>query len=398
MQTPALSSRGLERRIKRHLTGLPGQFAAITTPGFEPYTGREIAALPGAAISRAEKGIVEFSGPFELVYAANLRCRTANRILLRIATFTVRSYPELYNKLGRINWELYVGFIPQVSFTVSSTGSRLHHTQHIAESAFSALRDYMKALGVTVGCDDTAPLKFFIRIADDICTLSIDSSGELLYKRGFRQATGRAPLRETTAAVLLAAVGWEKYETIADPCCGSGALIAEALLQVHRIQPGSERPFAFSSWPSFSKPAWEHLKKNVAADTAVTVPRAIYAADTDPSAVERVRLNCSRFLTDERLVIVQQDCRTFNSRREYGNRGLIISNLPYGKRIGVAGSSMDEFYAAIGRSFKKNCRGWDFAFLVADPQFERKSGLNGKPLLTFTNGGIRVRLVQGTVG
>ena len=398
MQAPELTPRGLERRIKRHLTGAAQHFAAITTPGFEPYTCKEIAALDGAVIGTVEKGIVEFSGPFNLIYHANLCSRTASRILLRIDSFTARSYPELYNKLYRIDWELYVGYTPLVFFTASSVRSRLHHTDRIAESSFSALRDHMHGLGIEATFCKSAVIKFVIRFIDDTCTVSIDASGELLYKRGYRTATGKAPLRETTAAALLAAAQWEQYAVIADPCCGSGALPLEATLCAANVPPGSSRDFAFYSWPSFSRPAWENCKRRLcAAPPGGTRPRLIYAGDIDTAALERLKRNSASLPVGDRLVVAHADCLTFNGMGEFGRTGLVISNLPYGKRIDAAESNIDEFYFQLGRSLKKFCSGWDFAFLVADTHFERKARLRGETILSFSNGGIGVRLVKGTI-
>jgi putative N6-adenine-specific DNA methylase len=317
---------------------------------------------------------------------------------MRIDEFTARSYPELYNKLRRINWEVYTGFSSSVTFCVSSLRSRLHHTDRIAETAFSALCDHVRPLDVAIETDKNATIRFFIRFLDDKCTISIDSSGSLLYKRGYRQATGRAPLRETTAATLLAAVQWEKYEVIADPCCGTGSIIIEALQRIQQVPPGAARDFAFFSWPSFSKPAWEHLKtRNLVAAAVSVKPHLVYAGDIDPATLDQLKTNCAPFSANERVKIMHADCRTFNKNSEFGHRGLIISNLPYGKRISVEDSDIDEFYGSLGSSLKRYCRGWNFAFLVADPHFERKARLKGDTILEFMNGGIRVRFIMGSI-
>ncbi len=397
MKHTPLTPRGLIRRVKRHLISNKQEFAAITFPGLENCSSEEISRLDGAVINKIENGIVEFSGPLDLVYTANLCLRTVNRVLMRIAGFTARSYPELYNKLLRVKWERYVGFTHYVSFTTSSRTSRLHHTDRITLTALSALNHYMSRFGLKVEEDPSASIRFFIRLYQDSCTLSIDSSGELLYRRGYRLTTGRAPLRETVAAALLEKAAWFKYHTIADPCCGTGSIVLEALQMVCKISPGLNREFAFFSWPSFNSKKWENIKKKAFSDIIRPQGVRIIASDINREAVDAVRKNSSAFSASELLTIERADCLKFNEDDRYGNSGLIISNLPFGKRIEASAGPVEYFYYKLGRHLKNYCRGWNFAFLIADPNFERKAGLSCRTELRFINGGIRVRLVTGKV-
>lgn len=392
-----LTPRGLERRIKRHLTSPHHTFAAITTPGFESIAMGEISKLEGAAVKGCENGIVEFSGPFDLLYRANLSLRTVNRIILRIDELTARSYPELYNKFRRIRWDLYVGFSTTVSFVVSSRSSRLHHTDHIARTAFCSCADTMATFGVNLTESGNSDLKFHIRFLGDRCTLSIDTTGMLLYKRGYRQAVGRAPLRETSAAALLIAASWERYHTIVDFCCGSGSIVLEALQMACSRAPGLDRSFPFSGWPSFNAPLWNRMKKEAFAAVTESRVSRFLAMDIESSALDMVRLNCPQGDTGGTVLMEQGDCCTFNSSGQYGNSGLIISNLPFGKRVGAGEEGTAVFYRKLGHNLKKSCRGWNFGFLVADSRFERLSGLSCSTALTFSNGGIRVRFVTGRV-
>jgi len=392
-----LTPRGLERRIKRHLTSSHHSFAAITTPGFESIAMEEIARLEGVTVNGYESGIVGFSGPFDLLYRANLYLRTVNRIILRIDELTARSYPELYNKFRRIRWDLYVGFSTTVSFVVSSRSSRLHHTDNIARTAFRSCADTMARFGVNLTGSENSDLKFYIRFMGDRCTLSIDTTGVLLYKRGYRQAVGRAPLRETTAAALLIAASWDRYHTIVDFCCGSGSIILEALQMACNRAPGLYRSFPFCSWPSFNAPLWSRMKKEAAAAATENCVSRFVAMDIDGSALDMVRLNCPERDIGSTVLIEQGDCCAFNCTGQYGNSGLVISNLPFGKRVSAGEDGVATFYNKLGHSLKKNCRGWNFGFLVADSKFERLSGLSCSTALTFSNGGIRVRFVTGRV-
>jgi putative N6-adenine-specific DNA methylase len=400
MMETRLTQRGLERRIKRHLKNEDLSFAAITVPGFEAITRQEIEGLQPDCVTGSERGIVEFHGSMELLYNASLYVRTANRFLLRIERFTVRSYPELYNKASRIEWERYSGFAEAIALNVTSRTSRLHHTENIASTVFDAVHHHLEQLNVKVHRVKDAPITFFVRFFDDVCTVSADATGTLLYKRGRRTATGRAPLRETTAAALLYAASWENYRTIADPCCGTGGIILEALQMVGNYAAGIDRDFAFFSWPSFNPAVWERLKKK-ALEKKTCNDRSwrLVANDIDASALRLLEKNAAVYRDREclPLEIVGGNCLTFNQQGEYGDSGLLISNLPFGKRILTSETDCTSFYRKLGGWLRRCCRGWNFAFLVADPLFESKAGLKCTTAIAFDNGGIPVRLVMGKV-
>jgi len=393
-----LTERGLARRIKRHLKNSTITFAAVTIPGFEAITKKEIEQLEPGCVTAAFPGIIEFTGSLELLYRVNLHCRTASRILMRISSFTARSYPELYNKLHRIHWELYCGLLPTVNITVSSRTSRLHHTTNIADTVLQSINDYLSTLSQKVAFDAESPISFHVRYHDDTCTISIDSTGVLLYKRGIRVSTGHAPLRESTAAAMLMAADWERFPVIADPCCGSGSIIGEALLMASRTAPGLLRPFSFSSWPSFTPGIWERMVAAAKVNSRPPPDRRFFAGDSDEKAVQLVRNNTELLACDTILTTACADCFTFNSKGEYGTKGLIISNLPFGKRIKTTDNDLREFHRKLGGWLRTSCRGWHYAFLVADEHFERHTGLHAATTLSFNNGGIHVRLVTGQVG
>lgn len=396
-KTAVLTERALARRIKRNLKNSTLTFAAVTTPGFEEITRIEIDTLETGCVKRVSAGIVEFCGSMELLYRVNLHCRTASRILMRISSFTARSYPELYNKLRRIHWELYCGTAPTVNISVASRVSRLHHTDNIADTLLKALNDYMSAFSLNVTLDAESATSFHVRYFEDICTVSIDSTGVLLHKRGIRVATGHAPLRETTAAAMLLAVESERFPVIADPCCGSGSIICEAILMASHTAPGVQRTFSFSSWPSFNRGIWERMVADAQHQSHAIINRHFYAGDTSEKAIKQVRDNTATLLCQDSLHTQCASCFTFNSNGELGSKGLIISNLPYGKRIKTTDTDLNEFYRKLGGWLRGSCRGWHFAFLIADEHFERHAGLRCTTVLSFSNGGIHVRLVSGRI-
>lgn len=393
MNDTSLTPHGLERRLKRHLLKEPQQFLAITTPGFEHLLERELVHL-GITVTSKTTGGVEFCGPLDLVYLTNLHLRTANRILMRISSFTARSYPELYNKCGRISWELYTGFNDEISFSVSSRNSRLHHSEHISDAVFGAIRDYMNRSGIALSQSKESALRFHVRFADDICTVSIDTSGELLYKRGYRIETGIAPIRETTASALLMESQWDRYSVVADPLCGSGTFMLEAILMAINRAPGINRKFAFLSWPSFNDQRYERFRREAVAREKTDISVRFIASDISENAVSAARENTKRLGISDLLILRQQDCLNFDCG--IGSPGLIISNLPYGKRVG-AGMEIYEFYKRFGNHLRKACGGWKYGFVVADRDFDKVAGLRKERQTGFVNGGIGVSFVMGKI-
>ena len=396
-----LTQSGLNRRMKRHLLKETLGFFAITTPGFEEALEEEVRSLPGATINRRVTGGVEFNGPLELAYHADLRLRTANRIVMRVADFTARSYPELYNKAKRLPWELFVGFTKQITVESASAVSRLHHTDNIAETVFVSCRDHLAALGVVVKGTDDAPLRFLVRLADDQCTISIDASGPMLYKRGYRREIGHAPIRETLAAGMLLLAGWQKFPIIADPLCGSGTMLIEAALLACNKQPGTCRTFAFHTWPCFLPTMWERLCREAAEAVETTgsarpMPKLI-GSDLSDRAIAAAKTNAWQAGVADRIVFTKGDCLEFNRNRALGLSGLLLSNLPYGKRAFASGEELTSFLRRWGAHLRATCGGWEFGFVTGDRNFSRAANLPVRETLQFTNGGLDVYFVRGTV-
>jgi len=390
-----LTPRGLERRIKRHLTSQQCTLFAITVPGFEQILMKEVQALPDVCRVVCTEGGVEFTGSFDTVYFANMQLRTANRVLMRLDSFTARSYPELYNKAKRINWELYSGFETDIDFSVSSSSSRLHHTGNIENAVFDSMKEVMNSLGVAIKKVKHAVIKYHIRFLDDHCTISIDSSGALLYRRGFRTEVAHAPIRETTASALLLASDCYKYPVIADPMCGSGTFLLEAQMIVDTIYPGLSRSFAFETWPSFTESKYLRLKKKLQ-EGCIRSERTLIGSDISETAVNAAITNGRQSGFAERIAFMQKDFFTFNSDSTFGTNGLIISNLPYGRRVGES-TALHALYKNIGKHLKKYCKGWHYGFVTADRAFPSISGLPVSKEIRFVNGGIPVTFFTGEI-
>jgi putative N6-adenine-specific DNA methylase len=395
-QQDVLTPAGLHRRLKRHLLKAPQTFLAICTPGFERFVQSESAALPGATPGRIIVGGVEFQGSLDLMYHANLRLRTASRVLMRVADVRAFSYPELYDKVRRVHWELYLGSVDAVSVEVSARESRVHHETNVAKTVYEGVQSVMQRLGVAVAHSEDARVRIYVRLYHDECTLSMDTSGEVLHKRGYREASAKAPIRETIAAGLLLACDWQRYPAIADPLCGSGTFAIEAAMMARRMCPGRLRSFAFEAWPSFHASKWERLRREAQAREDARATVRLVALDSNPGAIAATRANAARAGVLGELAIAQADCVDFNARGEFGATGLVIANLPYGKRVGER-REIKGLYQEFAKRLCRSCAGWDFGFVIADETLLNGTGLQVERRLPFQNGGLDVVFVQGRI-
>jgi putative N6-adenine-specific DNA methylase len=255
----------------------------------------------------------------------------------------------------------------------------------------------MSRMDIPLKVDKNSALRILIRLFEDRCTLSMDTTGEALYKRGYRRDIGEAPLRETTAAALLMACDFIKFPIIADPLCGSGTCVIEAAQMLCSLDPGMHRSFAFEAWPSFTAAAWNYLRKKSLAGVKTHCEKILVAQDKDQKALNALKENAKRAGVDAYITIQKQTCLSFNSDGHLGNCGLIISNLPYGKRSGES-DLVKNLYLDFGRHLKKSCKGWHFGFVIpAEGIYYRKLGLKSSSVIHFSNGGLPVQFIMGVI-
>lgn len=392
-----LTPRALERRLKRYVRKELHDFLAVGAPGFEAVLLREVQALPNISDARIIRGGVEFRGPLETIYHANLRLATAHRVLWRVGEFLAQSYPMLYNKAQKIPWEHFFGFADTVRFSVSARGSKLLHLTKIAETLFSAAQSTLAPLGLNPQTSDDAPLDVHVRLFRDRCTLSLDTSGEHLHRRGYRTHVGDAPLRETLAAALLKTAGFENVALVIDPMCGSGTFLLEAARLLRGLPPGSERPFAFEAFPIFQATVWERLKQEASADVR-PVHTTLLGFDKDEQMVRAAQHNAQAAGVADIVRFAADDARTLpyaslrNELTEPGTEpgnALLICNPPYGKRLDS--SPVRKLYSELSAALRA-APGWSFAILTPEPAWAE---LPVTRKLAFKNGGLNVYLVAG---
>jgi len=356
---------------------------AVVAPGLEGVCAAELAEH-GLAQIRREIGGVACSGRLEQIYLSNLHLRSASRVLIRFAAFRCRSFPDLYRNAVRLPWGRFVKSDTLLRFRVSCRRSRLMHSNRIAATLQEAAD---KALGRGPLPGDGAVQQVFAHLVDDQVILSMDSSGDLLHRRGYRRATTRAPLRETLAAGILMRLGWDGSVPLVDPMCGTGTFVLEAALLAAGRPPGLQRRFAFETWPGYRDGLWRRLCRE-AAEQQRPLRNALTGFDMQETAVAAARENLARLNVEGPISFVQQE---LGEQRHVRGPGLLICNPPYGKRLRVKGS-LPGFYQEIGRQITANYPDWRTALVCPDPNLARATGLSLHKIADLRNGGLSVGL------
>jgi len=383
---------------------------AVSAPGLEPYTAgelRRLGLLPAAGEktppSKPTKkkttikysGGVAFSGDLEGIYQANLCLRTANRVLVRLGEFNAAAFSELRKKAGRLFWERYLAPGQPVALRVTCRKSRLYHSKAVAERVAGAIGDRLGQPPPVLKFDETKgehlPQLVIVRLLRDRCTISLDTSGALLHRRGYRLETAKAPIRETLAAGMLLASGWDAASPLLDPFCGSGTIPIEAALMASGVLPGVGRHFSFMDWHNFDAQLWESLLEKGGLQTWDRMP-VIIASDRDAGAIRIAQANAERAGVANDI---EFSCRAVSAIEPH-DRGWVVTNPPYGMRISK-NKDLRNLYAQFGNVLLAKCPGWHVAFLCNDLRLILNTGLRFDTSLSLDNGGVAVKLARGQV-
>jgi putative N6-adenine-specific DNA methylase len=318
-------------------------------------------------------------------------------VLVRLPGFHAAAFSELHKKAARLPWESYLAPGRPVAIRATCRGSKLYHSEGVAERVLAAVGDRLGASPPRVKpADDDAenPAQLIlVRLVDDACAISVDSSGALLHRRGYRLAVAKAPLRETLAAALILASGWDRASPLLDPFCGSGTIPIEAALLASNRAPGRKRRFAFMDWPSFDPKRWESILAEEAPRTAGPLP-FIAGSDRDAGAIRAAGENASRADVARHI---RFDHRAVSAIEPPPGPGLVVTNPPYGRRLSAT-KDLRNLYARFGDVLRERCSGWRVAILSDDVDLLRRTRLDLDTSLAFSNGGIKVRVGRGVVG
>ncbi len=371
---------------------------AIVTPGLEAFALAEARALGLPAV--LEDGGVAWTGDSHSALLANVGLRIASRVLVRLASFEARSFAELERHARKVPWARVLRSGDAVRFRVTCKKSRLYHSDAVAQRFADAVMRMVpgvRAEGGSVTDDevieDDASL-VVVRVMRDRLTVSADSSGALLHRRGYRQATAKAPLRETIAAAMLAASGWDDASPLVDPLCGSGTIPIEAALRARRMAPGASRTFAMERWPTTPRSLGDEVRAELAERSVPGTDAILVGSDRDAGAITAATTNAKR-------AGVSGDVRWSErslSSAEFpaSKKGWVVTNPPYGVRVGEADRVRD-LWAQLGNVLRERAPGWTVALLSPDAALDRQLKIPLRVAATTSNGGIPVRVMIGAV-
>ena len=328
------------------------EIIAKTFMGLEPVLAKELAQL-GANDVQIGRRMVSFKGDKELLYRANFQLHTAIRILKPIKHFKALSADDVYEGVKDIDWSEYIGV--DKTFAVDSVvfSEEFRHSKFVAYKVKDAIVDqFREKTGQRPNISISNPdIRLHIHIAEDQCTLCLDSSGDSLHRRGYRQESVEAPLNEVLAAGMILMTGWHGETDFIDPMCGSGTLLIEAALIARNMAPGLFRKeYAFEKWPDFDRDLFDEIYNDDSQEREFN--HHIYGYDVDIKAVNTARLNVKAAGLSSDITIEEQDFKNFTQPK---NKSIIVTNPPYGERIST--NDLLGTYKMIGERLKHQFTG-----------------------------------------
>ncbi len=361
------------------------EIIAKTFMGLEPVLAKELTQL-GADNVQIGRRMVSFTGDKELLYRANFQLHTAIKILKPIRHFKARSADDVYEEIRKIDWTEYLGNDKTFAVDAVVFSEEFRHSKFVSYKVKDAIVDQFREKtgnrpNISVANPD---LRLHIHVAEDHCTLSLDSSGESLHRRGYRQETMEAPLNEVLAAGMIMLTGWRGDTDFIDPMCGSGTLLIEAALIAHNMAPGLYRKeYAFEKWPDFDADLFDRIYNDCEEHEKESVGCHFYGYDIDPKAVNTARRNVQAAGLSDSITIEQQDFKDF---KQPSKKSTIVTNPPYGERISTP--DLLGTYKMIGERLKHEFTGNDAWVLSYREECFDQIGLKPSIKIPLYNGSL----------
>ncbi|NET33925.1 MAG: RNA methyltransferase [Cyanothece sp. SIO1E1] len=368
------------------------RYFATVARGLEAIAAEELEQLGAQSVCPGFRG-VHFEGDRRLLYQVNLWARTPFRILMQIADFPCTHAKSLYQGVRALDWQQYLQ--PYNTLAVAATGGnrQLNHSHFTALQVKNAIVDQQRGqLGQRSSVDTQTPdVQITAHIYQNRCSLSLDSSGGSLHRRGYRPAMGSAPLKETLAAALIHLSGWEPSLPFFDPLCGSGTLPLEAGLKALNIAPGLFRDqFGFETWPDFDAKLWQRLRTAAKSSQKSELMAFIGGSDRDPETIRQARINADNCGIAKLIKFAQIDLTQLEAPAD---SGILICNPPYGERLGEV-EALSDFYKLLGDVLKQRFKGWTAFVLSGNKALTKRIGLRSAQRLEVYNGSIKCQLLK----
>ena len=364
---------------------------AQTMYGLEPVLAEELLRLGAKDVEKHNRA-VSFRGDLGFMYKANLCLRTALRVLVPIEDFEVRSEQDIYAGIKKIPWEVFMDVDDTFAFSAKLNTELFGHSQYVALLAKDALADrFREKTGKrpTVDVEDPA-LRIRLFITGDHCSVSLDSSGDSLHKRGYREQTNLAPLNEVLAAGMVMLSGWDRMSNFVDPMCGSGTLLIEAALLAANIPPGAYRKgFGFQRWSDFDAELWAKVHAGAMERITGNKP-VIWGGEVSKNVARKAETNIAIADLKEEITVKNV---AFEDRPAPEGRGVLIINPPYGERMDED-EDINALYKMIGDTLKKNWTGYEAWVLTPNLEAAKFIKLTPRPKIRLFNGALDCRFLR----
>ncbi len=364
------------------------EIVAKTQFGLEELLAAELRAIGATDIELLTRA-VKYRGDKTILYKSNLLLRTALKVLVPFASFYAHHENQLYRRVRQIDWEDYL--TPKQTFAIDATTNSeiFHHSKFTALKTKDAIVDQFRDKhGIRPSVDtDNPDLRLNIHVHDKLVTLSLDSSGGTLDRRGYRLSRTEAPMNEVLAAGILLLSGWDKESDLLDPMCGSGTFGIEAAMLAANIAPGKRRVFGFERWKDFDATLWQSIKAEAEAAER-PIAAKIWSSDLDPEAIEISQKNARRAGVEDMIDFHLGD---FLTSFPHFTRGTILLNPPYGERLQWEEDIID-FYKEIGNRLKHHYAGHTAWIISANAEALKFVGLRPSRKIKLFNGALECRL------
>jgi len=364
------------------------QLVATCLFGLEHLLGEEIDALGYERVSTID-GRVTFIGDEEAVALSNIFLRYAERVFIKLGSFPANTFDELFEGTRALNWPDFIGVhdaFPVKGHSIKSKLTSIPDCQKIVKKA--VVRSMSSRYGIDIFSEDGVKYQIEFFILNDVATLMIDTSGIALHKRGYRKDANAAPIRETLAAAIAATSRPREEVLFWDPMCGSGTIAIEAAMIMKNIAPGVNRHFAAEAFPFIPASVWKNAREEAKEGERVT-KFEVFASDIDPESVELTKKNAYKAGVSDIVRAFQCDCRKISAP---GRRGTIVTNPPYGERLGSA-REVEKLYREIGEHFR-GLSPWQVYVITSHPSFEKLYGRKADKVRKLYNGMIPCYLYQ----
>jgi len=364
---------------------------AKTLFGFEEILAQELRKLGASNVEIGTRNVA-FEGDTGFMYKANLCCRTAIKILKPITSFNIFTEEDLYKKVYEINWQQYMDVNGTLAVNSTVFSDIFTHSQYISLKTKDAIVDRFRDMeGERPNVDlDHPTLRINVHIDRNICTISLDSSGQSLHKRGYKVENTVAPINEVLAAGMIMLAGWNGQCDFLDPMCGSGTILTEAAMIACNIPPNLNRDeFGFETWPDFDVDLYETIE-----DAALSKIRdfhfKIYGSDTDTKSLEAAKANIQNANLSEFIELKEQNF--FSSEKETEKSLWMVFNPPYDERISI--NDIEKFYGDIGTTLKHGYPGSQAWMITSNLEALKSVGLRPSRKIKLYNGKLEARLVK----